>query len=382
MARSDRPSLASVLAQADHFIDPATGAVVPPIQPATTFARGADYELPDRYIYGRYDSPTVAQLESVLAELDGASEALVFGSGMAAFAALVEIVSSGQRIVAPRIMYHGGLSWLRRVAEKRGITLDLFDPAEPDALERAVTADRTALLWIESPVNPTWDVIDIAGAAEIGHAHGALVAVDATVAPPVTMRALDLGADIVFHSATKYLNGHSDVSGGVLAARGTSPAWEEIKAVRGLLGGVMGAFEAWLMLRGLRTLDVRFERISQNALKLARHFDGHAKIDRVLYPGLESHPGHDVAKRQMSAGFGGMLSLLVKGGAEDAKRVASGVRLIVPATSLGGVESLIEHRATVEGPESEVPKNLLRLSVGIESVDDLIADLEQALDRM
>ena len=156
MARSDRPSLASVLAQADHFIDPATGAVVPPIQPATTFARGADYELPDRYIYGRYDSPTVAQLEAVLAELDGASEALVFGSGMAAFAALIEIVASGQRIVAPRIMYHGGLSWLRRVAEKRGITLDLFDPADPDALERAVTADRTALLWIESPVNPTW----------------------------------------------------------------------------------------------------------------------------------------------------------------------------------------------------------------------------------
>ena len=382
MARSDRPSLPSVLAQADHFIDPATGAVVPPIQPATTFARNEQYELPDRYIYGRYDSPTVAQLESVLAELDGASEALVFGSGMAAFCALVETVSTGERIVAPRIMYHGGLTWLRRVADKRGITLDLFDPADPGALERAVTADKTALLWIESPVNPTWDMIDIARAVEVGHGHGALVAVDATVAPPVTMRALEFGADIVFHSATKYLNGHSDVGGGVLATKTTSPAWEDIKTVRGLLGGVMGAFEAWLMLRGLRTLDVRFERISGNALRLARHFDGHARIDRVLYPGLESHPGHEIAKRQMTGGFGGMLSLLVTGGAEDAKRVASGVKLIVPATSLGGVESLIEHRAAVEGPESEVPKNLLRLSIGIESVDDLIADLEQALDQM
>jgi len=324
----------------------------------------------------------VAQLEAVLAELDGASEALVFGSGMAAFCALIETVSTGERIVAPRIMYHGGLTWLRRVADKRGITLDLFDPAVPDALEYAITADKTALLWIESPVNPTWDVIDIAHAVEIGHSHGALVAVDATVAPPVTMRALEFGADIVFHSATKYLNGHSDVGGGVLAAKAASPLWEEIKTVRGLLGGVMGAFEAWLMLRGLRTLDVRFERISENALKLAQHFDGHAKIDRVLYPGLENHPGHEIAKRQMTGGFGGMLSLLVKGGAEGAKRVASGVRLIVPATSLGGVESLIEHRAAVEGPESEVPKNLLRLSIGIESVDDLIADLEQALDQM
>ena len=301
---------------------------------------------------------------------------------MAAFAALIETVATGQRIVAPRIMYHGGLDWLRRVSEKRGIALDLFDPADPEALERTVAAAETALLWIESPVNPTWDVIDIARAAEVGHAHGALVAVDATVAPPVTTRALDLGADIVFHSATKYLNGHSDVSGGVLAAGAASALWDEIRTVRGLLGGVMGAFEAWLMLRGLRTLAVRFERTCDNALVLARHFEGHAKVDRVLYPGLESHPGHEVAKRQMRSGFGGMLSLLVRGDAEAARRVAGGVRLIVPATSLGGVESLIEHRATVEGPFSEVPENLLRLSIGIESVDDLIRDLEQALERM
>ena len=223
-------------------------------------------------------------------------------------------------------------------------------------------------------------MIDIAATAKIAHDAGAILAVDCTVAPPVTTRALDYGADIVFHSATKYLNGHSDVVAGILVTRELDARWEEIKLVRKLTGGVLGPFEAWLLLRGMRTLFIRFERASSNAMQIARHLENHPKLERVLYPGLENHPGHAIAKRQMTHGFGGMMSLLIKGDAEAAKAVACKTRLFVPATSLGGVESLIEHRATVEGPDSLVPKNLLRLSIGIEHPDDLIADIEQALD--
>ena len=375
----DTQSLETLLAQADHFIDSGTGAVVPGIQPATTFARDQNYELPEGFIYGRYGSPTVTQAESVIAKLEGASGAKLFASGMAAFSALIETFDTGSRIVAPQVMYHGGLSWLRRVAEKRGLTLALFDQARPGALAETVSADRTELVWIESPVNPTWDVIDIRDAVATAHAAGAEICVDSTVAPPVTTRALAFGADMVFHSATKYLNGHSDVSGGVLAAREDTPRWAEIDTVRGLLGAIMPPFEAWLLLRGMRTLAVRFEKACANAMAIAQHFESHGAIEQVLYPGLESHPGHEVARAQMTGGFGAMMSILVKGDAGAARKVATGTRLWVPATSLGGVESLIEHRAAVEGPESAVPGNLLRLSVGIENAGELIADLERAL---
>ncbi len=377
--RPNEPSLETLLAQADHFVDPANGAVVPAIQTATTFARNESYELPDAFIYGRYGSPTIEHVETVLAKAEGAHAALVFASGMAAFTAVMETVDHGARIVAPRIMYHGGLAWLRRIAERRSIEVVLFDQTVVGALERAVQSAPTALVWIESPVNPTWDVIDIAEAVRIAHANDAVICVDSTVAPPVTTRPLDFGADIVFHSATKYLNGHSDVNGGVLATRTDTPLWAEIEQVRGLLGSILPPFEAWLLLRGLRTLSVRFEKACSNALQIARHLEAHPKIKSVLYPGLASHPGHAVAASQMTGGFGGMMSLLVTGGAEHAQRVASRVRLWVPATSLGGVESLIEHRAAVEGPDSEVPGNLLRLSVGIENAAELIDDLEQAL---
>lgn len=234
------------------------------------------------------------------------------------------------------------------------------------------------MVWIEPLANPTWDVIDVRAASDIAHSAGAILGVDATVTPAVTLRPLDLGADIVFHSATKYLGGHSDVMAGVLATRIVDERWEDVKFARTLMGGVLGAFESWLLLRGLRTLHVRYERQAANALAIARHFRHHGGVEAVLYPGLESHPGHTVAKRQMTGGFGAMLSLLVAGGAEAAKRVATRTRLFLPATSLGCVESLIEHRASVEGPNSVVPANLLRISVGIERVDELIADLEQA----
>jgi cystathionine gamma-synthase len=236
-------------------------------------------------------------------------------------------------------------------------------------------------VWIETPVNPTWDVIDIALAAEIAHAAGAVLAVDGTVASPVTTRALDYGADIVFHSATKYLNGHSDVVAGILVTAREDERWEDIKLVRTLTGAILGPHEAWLLLRGMRTLFLRFDQASQTALQLAQHFEAHPQLQQVLYPGLESHAGHEIAMRQMTRGFGGMLSFLVKGDAEDATRIAGKARLFVRATSLGGVESLIEHRASVEGPHSEVPQNLLRLSIGIENCRDLIDDLEQCLEN-
>ena len=372
----------SILAQIDHYLDPANGAVAPPIQPATTFARGADHELLGAYTYARTRSPSDDLAERIFAQLDGGAEARLFGSGMAAVTSLFEIVDSGRHIVAPRVMYHTAQDWLRRISARRGIGLDFFDASDPAALARAVRPGETDIVWTEVATNPNWEVIDLAAAAEAAHAAGALLGVDATVAPPVTTRALALGADFVFHSATKYLNGHSDVTAGVLVAAVADARWEEVKLVRNLTGGMLGPFEAWLLLRGLRTLALRFDQASRSALEIARHFEGHPKLEAVLYPGLESHPGHAVAARQMTGGFGGMLSITVKGGAAEARAVATGTRLFIPATSLGGVESLIEHRATVEGPQSVVAANLLRLSVGIEETADLIADLEQALAKI
>jgi len=375
-------SMESRIAQACHYVDEVSGGISPPLQFSTTYARDQDYAHIGNYSYSRADNPSWEVLEKVCAELDGGAEAKCFASGMAAVCAFFETVNSGEHMVAPRVMYHGSQDWIRRISEKRAIGLSLFDAGDIEELRRAVQPGKTSVVWIESPVNPTWEVIDIKLAAEIAHQAGAILAVDGTVTSPVTTRALEHGADIVFHSATKYLNGHSDVVAGILVTAKRDERWEEIKLVRTLTGGILGPFEAWLLLRGMRTLFVRFEKASQSALRLARHFEGHPQLQRVLYPGLESHPGHEIAKRQMTQGFGGMLSLLVEGGADEAKRIAGKTRLFVRATSLGGVESLIEHRASVEGPLSEVPQNLLRLSIGIENCQDLINDLEQSLDAL
>jgi len=375
-------SMESRIAQACHYVDEVSGGISPPLQFSTTYARDQDYAHIGNYSYSRADNPSWEVLEKVCAELDGGADAKCFASGMAAVCAFLETVNSGEHVVAPRVMYHGAQDWLRRISEKRAIGLSLFDAGDIEELRRAVQPGKTSVVWIESPVNPTWDVIDIKLAAEIAHQAGAILAVDGTVTSPVTTRALEHGADIVFHSATKYLNGHSDVVAGILVTARRDERWEEIKLVRTLTGGILGPFEAWLLLRGMRTLFVRFEKASQSALRLARHFEGHPQLQRVLYPGLESHPGHEIAKRQMTQGFGGMLSLLIEGGAEEAKRIAGKTRLFVRATSLGGVESLIEHRASAEGPLSEVPQNLLRLSIGIENCQDLINDLEQSLDSL
>jgi cystathionine gamma-synthase len=374
-SRSDN----TIVVQADHFVDGATGAVVPPIHQSTTFTRDDEYELIGGIRYGRYGNPGWTHVEQMLAKLDNGEEARIFGSGLAACTALLETVKSGQHILAPQVMYHGAQKWMRRIAERRGIELSFFDQTVPGAL-RAAIRPNTAVLWIEPSVNPTWDIIDIADAADAVHSVGGILCVDGSVCPPATSKPLDLGADIVFHSVSKYLNGHSDVLGGVLVTKELNERWEEIGLIRNLSGGVLGSFETWLLIRGMRTLFVRFERASSNALAIAQYFSNHPLVERVLYPGLESHPNHSVAKRQMTNGFGGMLSILVKGNAEQARKVCCALKVILIGASLGGVESLVEHRASVEGPDSVVPKNLIRFSIGIESVDELIEDIEQALD--
>jgi cystathionine gamma-synthase len=380
MSARDRPlSPATRVAQALGRIDPRTGAIVPGIEPATTFARDAEYGARQSYIYARDGGPTVEHAEAVLADLDGAAQAFAFASGMAAFVALMETLEAGARVAAPRVMYHGGLAWLRRLAARRGIGLDLFDAGADGALEAALRPGGTRIVWIETPTNPIWDVIDVAAAARAAKGAGAILAVDCTAAPPCTMRALSLGADVAFHSGTKYLGGHSDLTAGVLSLAAAGPLADEIRQVRTLMGSVIAPFEAWLLVRGMRTLFLRYERASATALALARRLEAHPAIERVLYPGLPGHPRHSVAEAQMTGGFGGMLSVELRGGFAAARAVACATRVFVPATSLGGVESLIEHRRAIEGPDSLVPDNLLRLSIGIEDPEDLITDLEAAL---
>lgn len=378
----DEPRPETLAAQAAHRPEGA-GDVTPPIHVSTNYARGPDYALmaPGRG-YSRDENPTYAGPETLLARLEGGAEALLFSSGMAAAMALVQALRPGARIAAPRIMYWGLRDWLVTFCRDWGLGLDLFDAGDPAALSAALRPGQTQLLWIETPCNPTWELIDIAAAAAAAHAAGARLAVDSTVATPVLTQPLALGADLVFHSATKYLNGHGDVVAGAVVTARRDDFWARVAANRRNGGAVPGAFEAWLLQRGLRTLYLRVARASENALAVARHFSGHAAIAEVRYPGLPSHPGHEIARRQMRGGFGGMLGLRLRGGAPAALEVCRRVRFFVRATSLGGTESLIEHRASIEGPDSPIPADLLRLSLGIEHPDDLIADLEQALDGL
>jgi cystathionine gamma-synthase len=369
----------TIAAQGLGWIDAETGAVVPPIHNATTYARDESYELIGGRSYARPNNPTLEQPEQLLAALEGGEAAALFASGMAAAVTLFQALSPGDHVVAPRSMYWGLRDWLTGEGRRWGLSVDLVDSTVLEAVASAVQPGRTRLIWIETPANPDWGVTDIAGVAAIAKRAGAKLAVDNTVPTPVLTRPLALGADVVMHSATKYLNGHTDLLAGALVTARADELWQRILAVRGSGGAMLGAFEAWLLLRGMRTLFLRVRHASASALKIARHFDGHPKLVEVLYPGLARHPGHAVAARQMEGGFGGMLSLRVKGGAEGALKVASRCRLWVRATSLGGTESLLEHRASVEGPSSPVQKDLLRLSVGLEEAGDLIEDMEQAL---
>ncbi|NNU80483.1 PLP-dependent transferase [Halovulum dunhuangense] len=374
-------SPATRAAQALRHIDPVTGSVTPAIDLSSTFARDADYAPRQRYIYGRDGGPTVEHAEAVIADLDGAARTLLFASGMAAIAAMLETLRAGDHVAAPRVMYHGGQTWLHRVAERRGIEVTFYDQADPEGPKAALRAGQSRILWIETPANPNWDIVDIEAAAKAAHDAGALLFADCTAAPPCTLQALRLGADVAFHSATKYMGGHSDLTAGALSLAVDGDLAAELRQVRSLMGSVIAAFEAWLLIRGLRTLFLRWEKASSNAMAIAHAMVGHPNVAQVLYPGLPDHPGHAIARAQMQGGFGGMLSLMVTGDGSIARDVARFTEVFIPATSLGGVESLIEHRKAVEGPYSIVPPQLLRLSVGIEDAADLIADLTQALER-
>lgn len=381
MARDTDRTLkpATLSAQALGWLDPATRAVAPPIHPSTNYARDENYEKFEGRGYTRDENPTYEQLEALLAALEQGEDAMVFGSGMAAATTVMLALAPGDHVIAPSVMYFGLRNWLTNVGRHWGLQVDFVPPGDLDAMSKAVRPGVTKLIWIETPCNPTWVVTDIAEAARIAHDAGAILGVDSTVATPVLTNPLALGADVVMHSGTKYLNGHGDVLAGALVTARKDALWERMNYLRFENGGMLGAFEAWLLLRGMRTLHLRVERSSQSAQRIAEHFTGHDLVREVLYPGLATHAGHDVAKRQMVNGFGGMMSIRVQGGAEAALATAKALKLFVSATSLGGVESLVEHRATVEGPDSPVPDDLLRLSVGVEDAGDLIADLEQAL---
>lgn len=374
--RRNSKSLATMFAQAYGSIDPQTGGIVPPLQSSTTFVRDEQNQLvsPD-HIYSRDDSDLVRLAEDILTEAENGQDGLLFPSGMAAAASVMRTVPNGGRIVLQTGIYWGVTKWTRDFCKRRQIECHEIDCADIEALD---SLDGEAdIVWIETPSNPYLKTVDISAAAGIAHRMGALLVVDSTAATPVLSNPLTLGADIVMHSATKGINGHSDVLAGFLACRSAEhEAWQNMKVDRHDAGAVIGTFEAWLLIRGMRTLPLRAERMSQSALTVAEFLSGHENVETVLYPGLRSDPHHLVAARQMTGGFGGLLSFLVAGDIQRTLSVIGKLRVFKRATSLGGVESLVEHRHTIE---ALVPDNLLRLSIGIENCDDLLEDLTQAL---
>lgn len=373
-------SVATIAAQAGGYIDAASGGVVPPIQPSTTFARDRSYQPhPTGNIYARDDNDVGRIAEALLAQLDNAEAALLFPNGMAAIAAVFRALPGGATVLVQSQIYWGTTKWLREFCARRSVTLIEADLSDIGQAQSLCAQHQPDLVFIETPSNPWLRTTDIALVAEATHAAGGRLVVDATAATPILTRALDFGADIVMHSATKGINGHSDVLAGVLATNAPAdPHWQAIAIDRHDAGAVIGSFEAWLLIRSIRTLPLRVERMSQNAQAVAEFLQSHDAVAQVFYPGLPDFEGHSVAKRQMAGGFGSLLSFCVKGGAAEALRVAGQLNLFHRATSLGGVESLVEHRHTIE-PHTGIPESLLRLSIGIEDVQDLCADLEQAL---
>jgi cystathionine gamma-synthase len=370
---------ATIAAQGLGWIDEVTRAVSPPLHASSTYIRDPDNQYRSGRDYIRADNPAFDQPEAVLRALEGGAGAALFSSGMAAATCVFLALKPGDHVVAPNVMYWGLRNWLLNFAREWGLEVEFVDMTDPTVLRDAVRVGRTKLVWAETPANPMWGITDLAATAEIAHAVGARLAVDSTCATPVLTRPIALGADIVMHSATKYLNGHSDLIAGALVTRTDDEHWARIKTLRAQLGSVLGSFEAWLLLRGMRTLFPRVKTACANAMTVAERLSGNAHVAHVRYPGLRDFPGHTTAAKQMQGGYGGMLSIRVKGGEQGAIATAANVGIWKRATSLGGTESLIEHRASVEGPDTPCPPDLLRLSSGIEDADDLVRDLEAAL---
>lgn len=358
-------------------VDDTTGAVTPAIHLSTTFQRAPDGTFPGGYTYTRSGNPNRRALETCLAALEGGAGAAAFASGQAATFAILQTLRPGDHVVAPLDAYYGTIDLLLDHFGPWGLETTLVDMTDGDAIRRALRP-ATRLVWVETPSNPTMRITDLAAVTQVAHAGGALVACDNTWATPLLQRPLALGADLVMHATTKYLGGHSDVLGGAVVAREADASFARIQAVQASAGAVPSPFECWLVMRGIRTLPYRMRAHSANALALARFLAAHPAVERVHYPGLEEDPGHALASRQMTL-YGGMLSFLVRGGRAEALAVASRLQIFTRATSLGGPESLIEHRASIEGPRTRAPENLLRISAGLEHPEDLKEDLARAL---
>lgn len=370
-------NLDTLFAQLGGSIDAPTGGVVPVIQPATTFVRDTD-NMPTspHHLYSRDDDDLVRLAEDLLCQAEGGGDALLFPSGMAAVAALLRTVPTGGRIIMQSGIYWGTTKWTRDYCARRAVTLDEIDLA--DSAARDAVTGKADVLWAETPSNPYLKTVDISACAVLAKSLGAVLCVDSTAATPVISQPLKHGADYVMHSATKGINGHSDVLAGLLVcADNTTSRWTDIEADRHDAGAVLSPFACWLLIRGMRTMPLRVERMCASAMKVAEAMEAHGAVSQALYPGLASNNGHEIAKRQMSGGFGSLLSIRVAGGREAALAAIAKLKLFKRATSLGGVESLVEHRHTIE---DTVPDDLLRLSVGIENADDLIGDLVQALE--
>ena len=359
-------------------IEPGAGDVAPALHLSTTYQRDADGGFARGYSYTRAANPTRMALEACIAALEGGAQALAYASGSAASLAVFSLLRPEDHVVAPVECYHGTAMQLRQLLQPMGVRTSFVDMTSVDAVRAALTP-RTRLIWIETPSNPMLNITDIAAAAQLGRERGALVACDNTFATPVWQRPFELGADFVMHSSTKYFGGHSDVMGGAVVVRERGELSERLRMHQETAGAVPSPFDCWLIRRSLATLSCRVRTQTQNAARIADFLSRHPAVERVYYPGMESHPNHAIALRQMKGGFGAMASFNVRGGRDAAFAVAARTKYFIRATSLGGVESLIEHRASVEGPHSVTPQNLLRLSVGLEHVDDLIADLDQAL---
>lgn len=358
--------------------DPASGAVAPPITLSSTFARAGDGRALGDYSYARVDNPNRHALETCLAALEGGRQAIAVSAGVAATAAVFFALRPGDHALVPLDLYHGNRLLIRDVLVPWGLRVDAVDFTDLDVVRRALQPS-TRLLWAETPSNPRLQVLDLAALAELAHAHCAVLAVDNTFATPVLQNPLALGADLAVHSSSKYFGGHSDVIGGAVIAREDDELAARVRRHQITTGAIPSPFDCWLLLRSLATLPLRMRTQANNSLRLAEFLAEHPEVDEVAYPGLPSHPGHALATRQMHDGYGAVLSFRPRGGRDAALRVVSRLSLFTRATSLGGVESLLEHRASSEGPGTTTPEDLLRVSVGIEHVDDLIADLYQAL---